>query len=82
MVELAAPPRPPDIIRRGFRVYERFRPEVPQGELGWGQRASWISEGTHARRLSQPTTRPMLGTPSCPGARPLFRGTPRPMVAT
>jgi hypothetical protein len=36
MAELAAAHGPVDLNRRGFRLYERFRPEVPAGESGWG----------------------------------------------
>ena len=36
MAELAAAHEPGDLNRRGFRLYERFRPEVPAGESGWG----------------------------------------------
>ena len=36
MVELAAAHEPADLNRRGFRLYERFRPGVPTGESGWG----------------------------------------------
>ena len=36
MAELAAAHEPGDLNRRGFRLYERFRPEVPRGESGWG----------------------------------------------
>ena len=31
---------PPDELDRiGFRLYERFRPEVPEGIEGWGAKA-------------------------------------------
>ena len=36
MAELAAAHEPVDLHRRGFRLYERFWPEVPRGESGWG----------------------------------------------
>jgi hypothetical protein len=36
MAELAAAHEPADLYRRGFRMYEQFRPEVPAGESGWG----------------------------------------------
>jgi hypothetical protein len=36
MTELAATYEPADLYRRGFRLYERFRPGVPAGESGWG----------------------------------------------
>jgi hypothetical protein len=34
--QLAARFEPADLQRRGFRLYERFRPDVPAGESGWG----------------------------------------------
>jgi hypothetical protein len=36
MAELAAACEPADLHRRGFRLYEAFRPSVPAGESGWG----------------------------------------------
>src|SRR3954453_1305234 len=36
MAELAAAHEPADLYRRGFRLYEQFRPSVPAGESGWG----------------------------------------------
>lgn len=36
MAELAAAHEPDDLFRRGFRMYEAFRPSVPAGESGWG----------------------------------------------
>ena len=36
MEELAASVEPVELQRRGFRLYERFRPDVPAGESGWG----------------------------------------------
>jgi len=36
MAELAAVCEPADLCRRGFRLYEQFRPSVPAGESGWG----------------------------------------------
>ena len=36
MAELAAAHTPEELHRRGFRLYERFRPSVPAGERGWG----------------------------------------------
>jgi len=36
MTELAAGYEPVDLYRRGFRLYEQFRPGVPAGESGWG----------------------------------------------
>lgn len=36
MAELAGAFTPDELQRRGFRLYERFRPSVPAGERGWG----------------------------------------------
>ena len=36
MAELAAAYEPVDPYRRGFRLYEQFRPGMPAGESGWG----------------------------------------------
>ena len=36
MAELAASLEPDELNRRGFRLYEGFRPSVPAGERGWG----------------------------------------------
>src|SRR5215213_529031 len=36
MAELAAALEPTELYRRGFRLYEQFRPSVPAGESGWG----------------------------------------------
>jgi hypothetical protein len=36
MAELAASFPPEELNRRGFRLYESFRPAVPAGERGWG----------------------------------------------
>jgi len=27
---------PKELAERGFRLYERFRPEIPEGIKGWG----------------------------------------------
>ena len=36
-MEALANSMPPDELnRRGFRLYEQFRPEVPAGAKGWG----------------------------------------------
>jgi hypothetical protein len=39
MEELAARHDPAELNRIGFRLYERFRPEVPPGNEGWGAKA-------------------------------------------
>lgn len=36
MSGLAATVEPVDLQRRGFRLYERFQPDVSAGESGWG----------------------------------------------
>jgi hypothetical protein len=36
MAELAAAFDEEELWRRGFKLYEAFRPEVPKGERGWG----------------------------------------------
>jgi hypothetical protein len=36
MRRLAASLPPEELDRTGFRLYERFRPEVPEGVRGWG----------------------------------------------
>lgn len=36
MVALAATLPPDELNRIGFRLYEKFRPEVPKGAKGWG----------------------------------------------
>ena len=36
MERLAASMPPDELNRVGFRLYERFRPEVPAGTKGWG----------------------------------------------
>lgn len=39
-METLASSLPPDELNRvGFRLYERFRPEVPEGVEGWGAKA-------------------------------------------
>lgn len=39
METLAASLPPDELNRVGFRLYERFRPEVPEGVPGWGAKA-------------------------------------------
>ena len=39
MEALAASLPPDELDRIGFRLYERFRPEVPEGVEGWGAKA-------------------------------------------
>lgn len=46
MEGLASSLPPDELNRTGFRLYERFRPEVPDGVEGWGRKAvldiGWI----------------------------------------
>jgi hypothetical protein len=37
--ELANRYEPAELNRIGFRLYEKFRPDVPHGNEGWGKRA-------------------------------------------
>ena len=47
---LAASLPPEELNRVGFRLYERFRPDVPEGARGGGRRGScWLS-GLSGRR--------------------------------
>jgi len=39
MDELASRYAPAELNRVGFRLYEKFRPDVPYGTAGWGKRA-------------------------------------------
>jgi len=39
MVELASRYEPGELNRIGFRLYDKFRPDVPYGTEGWGKRA-------------------------------------------
>jgi hypothetical protein len=39
MGELASRYEPAELNRIGFRLYEKFRPDVPYGNEGWGKRA-------------------------------------------
>lgn len=40
MEELAAGIDPIELQRRGFRLHERFRPDIPAGESGWGAKGT------------------------------------------
>jgi hypothetical protein len=40
MEELAGRLDPAELNRIGFRIYERFRPEVPDGAEGWGAKSA------------------------------------------
>jgi hypothetical protein len=39
MEELAARYDPTELNRIGFKLYEKFRPEIPPGNEGWGKKA-------------------------------------------
>ncbi len=39
MEELASRYEPGELNRIGFRLYEKFRPDVPPGNEGWAKRA-------------------------------------------
>ena len=39
MEALASRYEPAEVNRIGFRLYEKFRPEVPTGNEGWGVKA-------------------------------------------
>jgi hypothetical protein len=41
MDELASRYEPAELNRIGFRLYEKFRPDVPPGNEGWDKRAAW-----------------------------------------
>jgi hypothetical protein len=38
-IDLAARYDPVELIRIGFRMYEKFRPEIPFENTGWGAKA-------------------------------------------
>jgi hypothetical protein len=42
MEELADQYEPGELNRVGFRLYERFRPEVSTAVMGWAPEATWI----------------------------------------
>ena len=48
MEALAASLPPADLTQRAFGLYERFRPEVPSGERGWGAKATLDAERIRA----------------------------------
>ena len=50
MEGLAASLPPEELNRVGFRLYEQFRPDVPQGAEGWGAKGElWLERIAHAR---------------------------------
>ena len=40
MQKLAAAFAPPELAARGFALYAKFRPEIPEGEAGWGAKGN------------------------------------------
>jgi hypothetical protein len=40
MAELADRYDPAELNRIGFRLYEKFRPEIPPGSPGWGAKGA------------------------------------------
>jgi hypothetical protein len=36
MAKLASAFEPDELAKRGFSLYERFRPQIPEGVGGWG----------------------------------------------
>lgn len=50
MEELAASLPPEELNRVGFRLYERSRPDVPEGAQGWGTKgvAGWVADNPHS----------------------------------
>jgi hypothetical protein len=55
MVALAASFPPEELNRVGFRLYEKFRPDVPKGAEGWGAKGvlhiECIRATAHSRRI-------------------------------
>ncbi|HEX9012376.1 MAG TPA: hypothetical protein VF813_02625, partial [Anaerolineaceae bacterium] len=47
MKELAESYPSDELERRGFRLYEAFRPEVPEGTRGWGAQGELDLEKLH-----------------------------------
>jgi len=41
MVELAKSLPPSELAGKAYALYEKFRPEIPPGQKGWGPPASW-----------------------------------------
>ena len=46
MADLAAAYEPADLYRRGFKLYEMFRPGVPAGESGWGAKGGSLGSSS------------------------------------
>ena len=54
MEALAASLPPEELNRVGFRLYERFRPDVPAGTQGWGTKGSCGWSGSLGRPCDAP----------------------------
>jgi len=55
MEALAASLPPEELNRVGFRLYERFRPEVPEGVQGWGAKGALRLERIRELHEREPT---------------------------
>jgi hypothetical protein len=53
-----------ELNRVGFRLYERFRPDVPEGAQGWGAkgelRLERIVEAAGYSRIGEWSARPLM----------------------
>ena len=75
MCELARGLEPDDALGRGaYALYERFRPNVPQGTLGWGQRG--VLKVAFLRELARELCRPRQQQP-----KEQASAEPRPLTA-
>lgn len=60
--KLARSLSPPELAGRAYPLYERFRPEVPEGEAGWGAKglldldrvADLAAEARHTEAATRP----------------------------
>src|ERR1700722_11268716 len=76
---LAASLPPEELNRVGIRLYERFRPDVPEGVEGWGCAKPWGDRPPHigGATPSLPTiTRPAVSLPSAFFVAPKKIGAP------
>lgn len=48
MEELAGALDPADLEERAFRLYEKFRPQIPEGKQGWGAKGELDTERIRA----------------------------------
>lgn len=51
--QLAAAYKPKELASRAYSLYEEFRPEIPEGNRGWG--AQGALDLNHIRRLAKPS---------------------------